>query len=123
MLGDRLKSLREKKNMTQKQLADAIFVSPAAISQYENGGAMPTLANLKAIAEYFHVSMSYLLGDKEAIDWEHRLSREFCDGVTMGTVMETLLGIRGDHRRTALNVINALEAYSRSGEGKWYWKK
>lgn len=56
-----LKGLREEKNVTQKEVANACDVSPTCICQLENGSRNPTGTTLKALSEYFNVSVDYLL--------------------------------------------------------------
>lgn len=61
MFGDRIKSLREQRGKTQKQLADIIGVTPAAIGLYEQNRRTPDAETLKKLANYFDVSIDYLL--------------------------------------------------------------
>lgn len=62
MFGKRLRELREERDMTQRQLADVINLSPSTIGMYESGRRDPDSATLRRIAEYFGVSTDYLLG-------------------------------------------------------------
>lgn len=60
--GDRLRELRRDKNMTQKELSKALFISERVISYYEKNERFPNDAmTLIRIAEYFDVSVDYLL--------------------------------------------------------------
>lgn len=61
--GTRLRELREDHDITQKQLAEIISVSPRMISFYESGEHFPRDESiLFKLADYFHVSTDYLLG-------------------------------------------------------------
>ena len=60
--GSRLRSLREDSNLTQTQLANIFKVTPPSISQYENDVRSPDYGLLVKIADYFNVSVDYLLG-------------------------------------------------------------
>ncbi len=62
MISKNLKRLREKVGMTQKELADKLFVSPQAVSRWENGDTEPSVATLDSIAEIFGVSLDELFG-------------------------------------------------------------
>jgi len=63
MLGNVLKELRAKHSITQEQLAAAIGVERSSIGKYEgNQSVIPSVAVLKAIADYFNVTTDYLLG-------------------------------------------------------------
>lgn len=55
-IGDRLRSLRGSKS--QKEVADAIGVTPMAISQYERGERIPNDDMKIAISKYFKKSVS-----------------------------------------------------------------
>lgn len=60
--GTHLKELRKSKNLTQKQLAVDIGASERGIQQYELGERKPTYDMLIALADYFDVSLDYLVG-------------------------------------------------------------
>ncbi len=62
MLSTRLKALRTKKNLTQKQLAEKINVTHVSISGYESGNRSPDTDTLQRLADFFEVSTDYLLG-------------------------------------------------------------
>ena len=57
-----LKQLRKKRGILLKELAAVLNVSVGTVSNYENGVHSPDLATLCAIADYFGVSVDYLLG-------------------------------------------------------------
>ncbi len=63
--GQRLKELRLQAGMTQKQLADRIWVSKAAIGNYELSDRKPSPEIIVKLAKVFHVSTDYLLGIDE----------------------------------------------------------
>lgn len=69
-MGDKLKSLRIEKKLTQKQVADRIGLAISAVSSYESGSRYPSYDVLVRLAHIFHVSTDYLLGmtDKRNID-------------------------------------------------------
>lgn len=59
----RLRDLRQSKNLTQKDLAEALGISKSSVVSYENGLRVPTLDALVKIENYFHVTGAYLLGE------------------------------------------------------------
>lgn len=63
--GKRIKELRQKAGLTQQQLAERIWVSKAAISNYELYERNPSPEILIKLARVFHVSTEYLLGIEE----------------------------------------------------------
>lgn len=61
-LNDSIRALRRDRGMTQEQLAEAMNVSAAAVSKWENGQSVPDIAVLTALADYFEVSLDALVG-------------------------------------------------------------
>ena len=57
-----LKLLRNEKNMSQQELADALGISKSSINMYEWGERQPNFEVLEAIADFFNVDIDYLLG-------------------------------------------------------------
>lgn len=62
MFSERLKRLRMEKGITQKELADRLHVSRSTIAGYESLGKEPDGEKLCALADFFGVSVDYLLG-------------------------------------------------------------
>ena len=65
---DTLKKLRQQKNMTQSEVADAIEVSLSSYQKYERdkNTVLPSLEVLTRIADFYNVSLDYLLGREAA---------------------------------------------------------
>lgn len=61
---DRLKKLRDSSGQTQAQIAESIGITPQAFSYYINGRE-PNYETLTKIANYFNVSIDYLLGKSQ----------------------------------------------------------
>lgn len=59
---ENLKKLRKEKKVTQQQLADILCVDKTSISKWENGFNYPNQNIQLMIADYFGVSVDYLLG-------------------------------------------------------------
>lgn len=59
---DILKQLRESKHLGQTELAKDLGVSKGIISLWENGLREPTMSSLISIAQYFEISIDYLVG-------------------------------------------------------------
>ena len=74
MNGNKLKRLRENKNLLQKELANIIVISLSSISMYERGERQPDNETLKKFSKFFNVSIDYLLDneikDETSIDDE-----------------------------------------------------
>ena len=66
-LNEKLQQLRKQKNLTQDELAEALYVSRTAISKWESGRGYPNIDSLKAIAKFFCVSIDDLLSGEEIL--------------------------------------------------------
>lgn len=70
MIGERIKDLREKLNMTQTALARRLGLSRSAVNAWEMGVSIPSVPYLLQLSELFRVSVDYLLGrsQREMVD-------------------------------------------------------
>ena len=69
MIGQNIKRLRLENHMTQKELADRLFVTAQAVSRWENSDVEPSLKTVAELAKIFGVSTDEILGvaeEKEA---------------------------------------------------------
>lgn len=66
--GNRLKELRTKAGLTQKQLANRLGVTASVVSYYELSERSPSPEVLVKLAGIFHVSTDYLLGIQKSAD-------------------------------------------------------
>ena len=62
MIADRIKSLREQKNMTQADLAKKLNITRSSVNAWEMGISVPSTTYIVELAQLFHVSTDYLLG-------------------------------------------------------------
>ena len=71
---NRIKDLREDANMRQIDLAQAVGIDQRTISNYETGKTYPDSFALIKIADYFKVSIDYLVGrtDYNALAFESK---------------------------------------------------
>ena len=73
-IGNKIRELRKKRNLTQEQLADNIGVSFQAVSKWENNIALPDITLIPVLANYFGVSTDEILSydssekDREIMD-------------------------------------------------------
>ena len=78
----RLKSLREENNLLQKELAAKLNISRATLASWESGNRTPELGTAEKLADFFNVSIDYLLGRTDARQsnqQSHALSRDELD--------------------------------------------
>ncbi len=62
MFPERLKELRKASKMTQKQLAERLFVDQTSVSYWETGKTKPDFDKQIELAKLFNVSLDFLLG-------------------------------------------------------------
>ena len=63
----KLQELRNLKGLTQEELSVALYVSRTAISKWESGRGYPSIDSLKAIANFFGVTVDELLSGDELL--------------------------------------------------------
>lgn len=68
MISDVIKEIRHNVNMTQDEMAQALYVTRQAVSRWENGDTTPNLDTLKQISKMFGVSLSRLLSEEQQKD-------------------------------------------------------
>lgn len=59
--GNNLRTLIEERHMTQKELAAHLNIAPSTLGSYVQNTREPDFSTLKTFAEYFQVSIDYLL--------------------------------------------------------------
>ncbi|MFI8626366.1 helix-turn-helix domain-containing protein [Bacillus altitudinis] len=82
MLGDRLRSLREKHNLTQEQIAKKIGISRGTYAHYEINKLRPDYETLIKITDIFNVSLDFLLTGKEFDNSNEDMWKELLDPKT-----------------------------------------
>ncbi len=129
-IGEKIRLLRKKNDVTQDRLADHLGVTPQAVSRWESGVCYPDMNVLPLIADYFSVSMDELLcynnAQKEARvrayreEVEHLLDR---DRVTdaLDLLRRAMADIPSDHS-LQLDTAGVLSLYAdliaESGKGE-----
>lgn len=74
--GKKLYELRKSKELTQEELAAALYVSRTAISKWESGRGYPSIDSLKTISEFFSVSIDDLLSVEKIISIAEKENKE-----------------------------------------------
>ena len=86
---NRIKELRQANGVKQSDLAKAINVSQATMSEYETGKYEPDIATLRKIAAYFSVSVDYVVGGERATK-KHGVRIPVYGAVAAGIPMEAI---------------------------------
>lgn len=110
----KLKEMRHKNNMTQKQLGDMVGLSISAISLYEKGVNEPDLQTLRKFASIFHCSVDDLLDSPNAtsqdeLDEFSRYKRLRLANEDFDKLIRTAEVSSPEHIRAAIAVLDALE--------------
>lgn len=69
MIGDQIRSLREKTGLSQSELARKLGVTRSSVNAWESGLSAPTAIYLIELSKLFHVSVDFILG----LDSRHQL--------------------------------------------------
>ncbi|MCC7668903.1 MAG: helix-turn-helix transcriptional regulator [Leuconostoc pseudomesenteroides] len=61
----RLRELRKERGLTMIEFADDLFIHPRTVHRCESGTSEPVLSTLIRMADYFKVSIDYLVGKSD----------------------------------------------------------
>ena len=64
------KTMRKQRNLTQEQIAETLGVSCQAVSKWETNSSYPDITLLPIVADYFGVSVDYLIGHDTSKQFE-----------------------------------------------------
>lgn len=106
----RIVDLREKKNMTQIELAKKLGVDKSTMSKIENGTRKVSSQELDILANTLGVSADYLLGRESKADQVHNMSVD----EALGTIMSFDGKPVTDHDKKVMK--DLLESYLRNKE-------
>lgn len=70
-LGERLKLLREEKDLSQEEMGHSFNLKQSSFSCYENNTKQPSIDTLIKLADFFNVSIDYLVGRSDSYDPEY----------------------------------------------------
>jgi transcriptional regulator with XRE-family HTH domain len=105
ILYKRIIEARQSKGLNQAQLAEKAGVTPAAISQIENGLRTPTIPVLHNIARVLGVSIDYLTGKTDKSDLQDL--QQYDDFMTFFRGFESL---KGNDKETIIKHIELLKS-------------
>lgn len=75
-IGNFIRECRKNKNLTQKQLADKLFVEPKTISKWETGNGLPDVSLMKNLCNELDISLSELFIGEYVKDESYELMTE-----------------------------------------------
>ena len=111
-IGDTIKSLRQEKGYSQKELATALNISASCLCKYEANRAQIPAETLISIADIFNVSLDYLFGRSNfAFDYDS-LNTNYVNKVKTYTMLNEALSLNASNRKIHLMVLKALKCQS-----------
>jgi transcriptional regulator with XRE-family HTH domain len=66
VFAEHLKTIRKSKGLTQSKVARGIDISERIYQNYESGEGKPSFDNIIALADFFEISIDYLMRGKNA---------------------------------------------------------
>lgn len=95
MIGSKIRTLRQNKNITQAKLAEALAVSAQSVSKWENGLTLPDISMIPAIARYFGITIDDLFGYRlDSLSYKEQFIRFMMDNGMLRFGRFTLLSGR-----------------------------
>lgn len=104
-----IRDLREDRDLKQKTIADYLGVSQQSYSNYENGHREIPIWALIKLAQYYEVSIDYLLGAEEGYAGSSNLSGKYFGDITMHDVVYDLQKLNTQSRKDLLKYIRFLK--------------
>lgn len=101
--GEILMQLRQEKHLSQAELGHIIYVSGGTISNYEK---------LVRLADYFNVSIDYLLGRSTSKLSPDVFAQTVSDDTTVGDVIQSLQRLSPARKRAACTMVADMEVAS-----------
>lgn len=101
---ENIKKLRENKNLTQKQLADRLYVSRQTICRWESGSRCPDIIMAKKLAVELEASLDDLISDEEI-----KILSENCDFFQLSMRFSNRKKLQ-EYQKTILNFIQIIGA-------------
>ena len=118
--GELLTDLRTEKNYTQQELSDVLNVSRPTISNYESDVHYPDIENLIKIADFFEMSLDYLLGriqfrvDFKMLNHLYFRSNDKNDAILTGDILKKILELSNPSREKLIDYMNLLQLQDKS---------
>lgn len=107
--GEILTSLREERGIYQKELAAILKVSVGTVSNYENNIHFPDQEALLQLADYFGVTVDYLLGRTSYRYSLDALNEEYAPGMTVAELVNIIQHFNPQNAASFLDYIELLQ--------------
>jgi transcriptional regulator with XRE-family HTH domain len=119
VLHERIKEQRNAKGLSQRELGDLFGITQQAVGRWETGQALPDAPTLGKLADFFNISVDYLLGRDNTISAlsrkEEKKPKDLQKLLEQHEIMFDGATLTEEDKQDILNVIE-LKIYKRSKE-------
>ena len=91
----RLKTLRKEREKTQGDMSKLLHIQRSTYGEYERGKIMPPVSKIKVLADYFGVSVDYLMGNT---NFKTHEERQETDAMDVSRNLKIILEYLEDHQ-------------------------
>lgn len=107
--GNILEELRKDRKMTQKELSEIIYVTTETISNYENDRYLPDIEKLIMLADYFNVTIDYLLGRASYNLNPDTFEKPIDTTTTIGSFLKDFIALSANRQSIILGIVNDMK--------------
>ncbi|MGV8168157.1 MAG: helix-turn-helix domain-containing protein [Alkaliphilus sp.] len=104
--GEKIRTLREEKKMSQIEMAKKLQITSQALSQYELNKRMPDTGMVQKIADFFNVTTDYILGRTKIKNYEEKI---YEDQEKYSATTRQIEGLSEDSRKELQKYIELLK--------------
>jgi len=108
MFGEKLRKLRKEKKLTMKEFGEKFNLAESTISGYETGNRKPEITIIEKFADFFDVSVDYLLGREIKNTDDTANFEDMLDDPEFEIFFKELKGSPEENRRKALDFLKYL---------------
>lgn len=90
IIGDKLKYLRNSNDLSQAELAKKLNISRSSIGMFESNARIPTTDTLVRYAQFFEVSLDYLLGNQRPVEGQDYITINVYGSIPAGIPIEAI---------------------------------
>ncbi|MBQ8802029.1 MAG: helix-turn-helix transcriptional regulator [Tyzzerella sp.] len=108
-----LKNLRELNDVTQEQLAEYLQVSRPTVAGYETKNHQPDYEKLEKIANYFEVSIDYLVSGSTSPKQQSKVKAKIDEKTLEQELMITYRSLSPESKQDALELLKLLQLRDR----------
>ena len=105
-----LKNLRERKGMTQREVAHVLHIADSTISHYEKGISVPSTEMRIRLADFYNVTTDYLLGNcSSRINYSKQIDFKLTKEMTVGKAVEIMTKSTDSEKQTIANILHYID--------------